>query len=64
MSQASAEQRAAQLLSEVPLLDLIAPLFGTVILGMLWKRATKEAGFWGLLAGTGTSIGLWRCATW
>src|SRR5882757_7937367 len=37
----------------------IAPLFGTVILGMLWKRATKQAGFWGLLAGTGTSIGLW-----
>jgi solute:Na+ symporter, SSS family len=34
----------------------IAPLFGTVILGMLWKRATKPAGFWGLLAGTLTSI--------
>ena len=27
----------------------IAPLFGTVILGMLWKRATKAGGFWGLL---------------
>jgi SSS family solute:Na+ symporter len=37
----------------------IAPLFGTVILGMLWKRATKAAGFWGLLAGTCTAIGLW-----
>jgi SSS family solute:Na+ symporter len=37
----------------------IAPLFGTVLLGMLWKRATKAAGFWGLLAGTLTSIGLW-----
>src|SRR6204780_2347799 len=37
----------------------IAPLFGTVILGMLWKRATDEGGFWGLLAGTLTSIGLW-----
>jgi SSS family solute:Na+ symporter len=37
----------------------IAPLFGTVILGMLWKRATDKGGFWGLLAGTGTSIGLW-----
>jgi SSS family solute:Na+ symporter len=34
----------------------IAPLFGTVILGMLWKRATKEGGFWGLLAGTVSSI--------
>lgn len=37
----------------------IAPLFGTVILGMLWKRATKEGGFWGLLAGTVASIGMW-----
>jgi SSS family solute:Na+ symporter len=34
----------------------IAPLFGTVILGMLWKRATKQGGFWGLLAGTVSSI--------
>jgi SSS family solute:Na+ symporter len=30
----------------------IAPLFGTVILGMLWKRTTGQGGFWGLLAGT------------
>jgi SSS family solute:Na+ symporter len=37
----------------------IAPLFGTVILGMLWKRATNQGGFWGLLAGTLTSVGLW-----
>src|SRR5271170_350955 len=37
----------------------IAPLFGTVILGMLWKRATKAAGFWGLLSGTLTAVGLW-----
>ncbi len=37
----------------------IAPLFGTVILGMLWKRATKAGGFWGLLAGTASSISLW-----
>jgi SSS family solute:Na+ symporter len=37
----------------------IAPLFGTVILGMLWKRATPAAGFWGLLAGTVSSIGMW-----
>jgi len=34
----------------------IAPLFGTVILGMMWKRATKAGGFWGLLAGTASSI--------
>jgi len=37
----------------------IAPLFGTVLLGMLWKRATPAAGFWGLLAGTVSSIGMW-----
>src|SRR4029079_5746207 len=37
----------------------IAPLFGTVILGMLWKRATNAGGFWGLLAGTLSSIGMW-----
>ena len=37
----------------------IAPLFGTVILGMLWKRATAAGGFWGLLAGTASSIGMW-----
>jgi len=37
----------------------IAPLFGTVLLGMLWKRATPQGGFWGLLAGTASSIGMW-----
>jgi SSS family solute:Na+ symporter len=37
----------------------IAPLFGTVLLGMLWKRATSAGGFWGLLAGTLSSIGMW-----
>ncbi|MGC4055890.1 MAG: sodium:solute symporter family protein [Paludibaculum sp.] len=37
----------------------IIPLFGTVILGMLWKRATPAGGFWGLLAGTVSSIVLW-----
>jgi solute:Na+ symporter, SSS family len=37
----------------------IAPLFGTVVLGMLWKRATRAGGFWGLLAGTASSIGMW-----
>ena len=36
----------------------IAPLFGTVILGMLWKRATAAGGFWGLLAGTLSSVGM------
>lgn len=37
----------------------IAPLFGTVVLGMLWKRATRSGGFWGLLSGTVASIGMW-----
>jgi len=37
----------------------IAPLFGTVILGMLWKRATGAGGFWGLLCGTLSSISMW-----
>jgi SSS family solute:Na+ symporter len=37
----------------------IAPLFGTVLLGMFWKRATPAGGFWGLLAGTLSSIGMW-----
>jgi solute:Na+ symporter, SSS family len=37
----------------------IAPLFGTVILGMLWKRATPAGGFWGLLVGTASSLGMW-----
>jgi len=37
----------------------IAPLFGTVVLGMLWKRATGPAGFWGLLFGTLSSISMW-----
>jgi len=34
----------------------IAPLFGTVLLGMLWKRVSKQAGFLGLLSGTIASI--------
>ncbi len=37
----------------------IAPLFGTILLGMLWKRATPKGGFWGLLAGTVSSIGMY-----
>jgi solute:Na+ symporter, SSS family len=36
----------------------IAPLFGTVLLGMLWKRASPAGGFLGLLAGTLTAIGI------
>jgi SSS family solute:Na+ symporter len=37
----------------------ISPLFGTVILGMVWKRATPKGGFWGLLAGTGSAVAMY-----
>jgi SSS family solute:Na+ symporter len=37
----------------------IAPLFGTILLGMLWKRASPAGGFWGLLTGTAASILMW-----
>jgi SSS family solute:Na+ symporter len=37
----------------------IVPLFGVVLLGMLWKRCTPAAGFWGFLAAMVVSIGMW-----
>jgi len=37
----------------------IVPLFGTVILGMLWRRATPAGGFWGFVAAILVSIGMW-----
>jgi SSS family solute:Na+ symporter len=37
----------------------ITPLFATVFLGMMWKRATAAGGFWGLLTGTLSSLGMW-----
>jgi len=37
----------------------VAPLLGTVLLGMLFKRITPAGGFWGLLAGTVSSISMW-----
>jgi SSS family solute:Na+ symporter len=45
--------------AQVIFIFFIVPLFGTVILGMLWKRTTPAGGFWGLLAGILTSFGLW-----
>jgi len=36
----------------------IAPLFGTVLLGMMWKRVTPAGGFWGLLAGSVSSVAM------
>jgi len=37
----------------------IVPLFGTVILGMLWKRATPAGGFWGFVVAIVFSMGMW-----
>jgi solute:Na+ symporter, SSS family len=45
--------------AQVIFVFFIVPMFGTVLLGMLWKRTTPAAGFWGLLAGILTSFGLW-----
>ena len=45
--------------AQVIFVFFIVPMFGTVILGMLWKRTTPAAGFWGLLAGILTSLVLW-----
>ena len=42
----------------------IAPLFGTVLLGMLWKRATPAGGFLGLLSGVSSSVFLWIYIKW
>ncbi len=37
----------------------IVPLFGVVILGMLWKRCTPAGGFWGFLTAILLSVGMW-----
>jgi SSS family solute:Na+ symporter len=37
-----------------------APLFATFIIGMLWKRSTPWAGFWGLLSGTAAAYAVNR----
>jgi SSS family solute:Na+ symporter len=36
----------------------VAPLFATLLLGMFWRRTTGPAGFWGLLCGMGTAVGI------
>ena len=45
--------------AQVIFVFFIVPMFGTVILGMLWKRTTPAAGFWGLLAGILVAFLLW-----
>jgi SSS family solute:Na+ symporter len=37
----------------------IVPLFGAIIVGMLWKRATPAGGFWGFLCAILVSMGMW-----
>jgi SSS family solute:Na+ symporter len=37
----------------------IVPLFGTVILGMLWKLATPAGGFWGFVTAIVASMAMW-----
>jgi SSS family solute:Na+ symporter len=44
---------------QVLIFFFIVPLFGTVILGMLWKRATPAGGFWGFLVAILFSMGMW-----
>jgi SSS family solute:Na+ symporter len=45
--------------AQVIFIFFIVPMFGTVILGMMWKRTTAAGGFWGLFAGIATSFILW-----
>jgi solute:Na+ symporter, SSS family len=44
---------------QVLLFFFIVPLFGVVIVGMLWKRATRAGGFWGFLIAMLCSITMW-----
>ncbi len=43
---------------QVLVMFFIVPLFGAVILGMLWKRATPAGGFWGFLSGILASMAI------
>jgi len=36
-----------------------APLFGTFLLGMFWKRTTAHGAFFGLISGTGAAFATW-----
>jgi solute:Na+ symporter, SSS family len=44
---------------QVLVLLFIVPLFGTVIMGMLWKRATPAAGYVGFLSAIFASCAMW-----
>ena len=44
---------------QVLIFFFIVPLFGVVITGMLWKRATPAGGFWGFFVAILFSISMW-----
>ena len=44
---------------QVLIFFFIVPLFGVVITGMLWKRATPAGGFWGFFLAIMFSISMW-----
>ncbi len=49
---------------QVLVMFFIVPLFGVVIMGMLWKQATRAGGFWGLLLGTLFSFSMFFFVHW
>jgi SSS family solute:Na+ symporter len=40
------------------------PLFCAFIIGMFWRRASRSAGFWGILAGTVTAVTVYALYKW
>lgn len=55
---ACAAMRVSDLLDTVVLVFAVvnAPLFATLLLGTLWKRATGHGAFWGLIAGMAAAL--------
>jgi SSS family solute:Na+ symporter len=49
---------------QVLVMFFIVPLFGTVIVGMLWKRASPAGGFWGFLSGILSSMFIFVWVHW
>jgi SSS family solute:Na+ symporter len=49
---------------QVLVIFFIVPLFGVVIMGMLWKQATRAGGFWGLLLGILASMFMFLFVHW
>ena len=49
---------------QVLVMFFIVPLFGAVILGMLWKRASPAGGFWGFLMGILSSVSMFIYVHW